>query len=333
VSLISVTGQILGTLPYMSPEQARGNPDEIDTRTDIYALGVILYELLTGHYPYPVVGQMAEVLHHISETEPTPPSRRWETDSGITRRTSKRLRSGECPIDDEVQTIVLKTLSKKRERRYQSAGELARDVGHYLADEPIEAKRDSTLYLLRKLVMRNSFVAMVFVLLFVIVIAFGLVVLNLDQQMRSLVKGAERSDNASLRSSIELEQAVRVETMPAFRRNAFGWFVAAWQQGRLARAGEIQAAIPNNSSERSVANYLLDESMTFDRLLELVPKNDVYLAHFAHGLRLAKTGHSSDAIKAFKECTSDSRSRWIKQEAAAYLKELHVSARLAGESP
>ena len=64
---VSLTQEVIGTLPYMSPEQARGNPDEIDTRTDIYALGVILYEMMTGHYPYPVAGQMADVLRHIAE--------------------------------------------------------------------------------------------------------------------------------------------------------------------------------------------------------------------------------------------------------------------------
>ncbi len=159
---ISMTGQVVGTLPYVSPEQGRGDPDEIDIRTDVYALGVILYETLTGHYPYPIAGLMADVLRHIAETPPTPPSKAWEASSGVAGRSAgRRISRTGCPIDNEVETIVLKCLSKEPERRYQSAGELGRDLHHYLAGEPIEAKRDSGLYVLKKSLQRYKLPAAV----------------------------------------------------------------------------------------------------------------------------------------------------------------------------
>lgn len=168
-SVISLTEHVVGTLPYMSPEQARSNGAEIDARTDVYALGVLLYELLTGHFPYPVAGHMAEVLEHIRETPPTQPTRRWDSHTGITTSSARRVRAGQCPINDEVQTIVLRALAKEPERRYQSCGELARDIRHYLAGEPIEAKRDSRWYVLRKSLRRYRDAVAFGVLLFVVV--------------------------------------------------------------------------------------------------------------------------------------------------------------------
>jgi tetratricopeptide (TPR) repeat protein len=147
---ISLTQEIIGTLAYMSPEQAGGDSGEIDTRSDVYSLGVILYELLTGRRPYPGEGRIADVLRHISETRPTPPSRTWTREAGVTRRSTHRLRAGECPLDSEIEAITFKALAKERERRYQSAGELARDIRHYLRGEPIEAKGDMLAYVLWK---------------------------------------------------------------------------------------------------------------------------------------------------------------------------------------
>lgn len=134
--LMSMTGQFIGSLPWASPEQAEGSPTNIDVRTDVYSLGVILYQLLTNRFPYEVLGNMRDVLDNIVRAEPARPS------------TIRRK------INDEVETIVLKSLSKQRERRYQSAGELGRDVHRFLEGQPIEAKRDSGWYVLTKTLKR-----------------------------------------------------------------------------------------------------------------------------------------------------------------------------------
>ena len=128
----TVTGQFVGSLPWASPEQTEGRTDEVDVRTDVYSLGVLTYQILTGTFPYSVTGNMREVADNILNATPTP------------------LRT-HCPqISDEVETIVLKCLSKEPTRRYQSAGELSRDIRRYLRGDAIDAKRDSTTYVLRK---------------------------------------------------------------------------------------------------------------------------------------------------------------------------------------
>lgn len=131
-SSITETGQFLGSLLWASPEQARGDWARVDTRTDVYSLGVVLYQLLTKRFPYDIAGSIVNVMTSIANSDPVRP----------------RLLNPK--IDDDVETMILRCLDKDPGRRYQTAGELARDVRRYLCGEPIEAKRDSTLYVLRK---------------------------------------------------------------------------------------------------------------------------------------------------------------------------------------
>jgi WD40 repeat protein/tRNA A-37 threonylcarbamoyl transferase component Bud32 len=131
-------GQLVGTLQYMSPEQCEADPHDIDTRSDIYALGVVLYELLTHRLPYDV-GRVAiyEATRLIREHTPPRPS------------TIDRALRGDA------ETIVMRAMEKDRDRRYQSAADLARDMERYLGNEPIEARRPSVIYNLRMFARRH----------------------------------------------------------------------------------------------------------------------------------------------------------------------------------
>jgi len=295
-TLVSISQQLVGTLPYMSPEQARGNPDEVDTRTDIYALGVILYELLTGHYPYPVVGQIVEVLKHIVETPATPPSRIWSPDSGILQRSRRRSRHGRCPIDDEVQTIVLRALAKDRERRYQSAGELARDIQHYLAGEPIEAKRDSALYVLRKLARRHAPATVALLSVVAVLVSTASISIFFYRQTRV---GQSKLQEAYAKSEREAEWMSNLEAvMHVFVLNSF---LCEWHADRLASAkGVRDQPLLGNAPERIAMDFLLNGQVSERELLERLGPAHASLAHFAIGEREWKAGNQEAAVAAYK---------------------------------
>ena len=132
-------GQLIGTLQYMSPEQCEADPHNIDTRSDVYALGVILYELLVDRLPYDVSQKpLFETTRTIREQQPA------------------RLSTANAALRGDVETIVLKALEKDRERRYQSADEFRRDVEHQLRGEPISARSPSVAYQLRVFARRNK---------------------------------------------------------------------------------------------------------------------------------------------------------------------------------
>jgi WD40 repeat protein/predicted Ser/Thr protein kinase len=133
------TGQLIGTLGYMSPEQIEGDPRAIDARTDVYAIGVILYELLADRLPYRLDGlPIAEILRVIREEEPS------------------RLGSVHRQFRGEIETIVAKALEKEKTRRYASAGELAADLRRHLSNQPIHARPASALYRARRFVKRHK---------------------------------------------------------------------------------------------------------------------------------------------------------------------------------
>ncbi|PWT97779.1 MAG: hypothetical protein C5B51_30755 [Terriglobia bacterium] len=131
-------GQLIGTLAYMSPEQVLADPLELDTRSDVYALGVILYELIAGRLPYTLSPRLHEALQTIREQDPPLLS------------TMRR----DCRGD--IETIVAKALEKEKGRRYASAAGLAADIHRFLQDEPITARPATTAYQLKKFARRHK---------------------------------------------------------------------------------------------------------------------------------------------------------------------------------
>lgn len=155
--------QLLGTPLYMSPEQAEQSGVDVDTRTDIYSLGVLLYEMLTGRTPIDPkrlsTAAWAEVQRMILEEEPSRPSVLVAALHADIARTSPLLRMDKSQwsalLRGELDWIVLKAIDKDRSRRYPTASQLAADIERYLHDEPVEATPPSHLYLLRKFARRH----------------------------------------------------------------------------------------------------------------------------------------------------------------------------------
>lgn len=183
-SLVSEVGVIKGTLPYMSPEQARGETDELDLRADVYALGVILFEMLSGAKPYELdKGSILEAIRVISDEQP---------------RSFRGTPWGNTFAGGELETIARKALEKNPDDRYQNATAIAEDIERYQTNQPILARPPSTMYQLQKLVARNKIpVALAATMLVVLVGFSGLMAVLYQRALLAEKTAAEEAATAN----------------------------------------------------------------------------------------------------------------------------------------
>ncbi len=220
-SMFTQLGQVVGTIDYMSPEQAKLNQLDIDTRSDIYSLGVLLYELLTGQTPLDGKrlrsAAFDEMLRIIREEEPPRPSLRLSSGESLpsiaaNRHTEPKKLS--TLVHGELDWIVMKALEKDRSRRYETANGLAADIERYLRDEPVLACPPSAAYRFRKFARKNKG-PVAAVSLVVLALVAGIVGTTLGLLQASTAAEAEREARAA-----ETMHRLRAEDAAAAERNA-----------------------------------------------------------------------------------------------------------------
>lgn len=266
-TLLTEQNQLMGTPEYMSPEQASGNNVDVDTRSDVYSLGVLLYELVAGGTPFEsesLRGQgILEMRRLIIEQEPPRPSQRASSlgerladvasDRSTSPTTLTRMLRG------DLDWVISKCLSKEPERRYETAAALAKDLDAYFENRPVEAGPPSRLYRLRKAVRRHraAFTAAVAV---VLALALGITGTTIG-----MVRAREEARRADHESEIASKARAQAEAEAGAARKAESLAREAQAEAELARASEADA---RQEAEREakiaaeVNRFLVDDLLT-----------------------------------------------------------------------
>jgi serine/threonine protein kinase/tetratricopeptide (TPR) repeat protein len=372
-SLPATQSFIVGTPRYMSPEQAELNNLDIDTRTDVYSLGVILYELLIGATPLESrrfeAASLPEILRLIKEDEPSPPSSRLASSASISEVAVQRsaepsqLRRA---MRGDLDWIVMMSLEKDRSRRYESANDLARDLERLLCHEPIAARPPSTAYRFRKFARRNRLVLATSALLLTTLLV-GIVVssmLAIQATRAGRLAEAARTAEAQQRRIAQQERDVaerrRAQAKESFRQ--------AWDAIDEHFFSMVDSKHLNVEALQPLRRELLNSALTYYRRFIDQHGDDPALAaelanaYFRIGVLTQKTGPNDQAFEAYRRAIRryeqlvhnhpEAREYWInlalaheqlggldrskrrlERAEASYARALEIRQKLAQENP
>jgi len=213
-TLFTGMGVIVGTPEYMSPEQAALSAIEVDTRTDVYSLGVLLYELLVGALPFAAEELRAagfdEMRRRIREEDPPTPSARLSTLGARSTDTARERQTDAAALRRQIQGdldwITLKALEKDPGRRYESPADLAADVRRHIADEPVEAGPPDAAYRLRKFVRRHRLPVVFAATLFLLLVGFSVFMIVLYRGSQFNLRRALAAESDADRKATSLEK-------------------------------------------------------------------------------------------------------------------------------
>jgi serine/threonine protein kinase/tetratricopeptide (TPR) repeat protein len=299
-TLCTQYGTILGTFEYMSPEQAEMSASGVDTRSDIYSLGVLLYKLLTGTTPLERQrlrdASYAEKVRMIREEEPPKPSTRlshFHSPSAAAVRQMEPAKLAKL-VRGELDWIVMKALEKDRNRRYATANGLARDIEHYLHDEIVEARPPSAVYRLRKLARRHkqALAVMAAALLGLMVLACTIGYFLYERQTGRIE--AETKQRQAIETALDKASGLRQK--------------GHWAEARLEleqardRLGDIGAADLRRQLDRAAADLDLVDRLESIRLRRVTHNNELNNRNterdYAAALREGGLGEEGDDAQA-----------------------------------